>query len=227
MLKCILIPFLAQDCFDTTDWDVLCEPHGDDIDSLTTCITDCINFCMENTVPTRKVWCFPNNKPWVTPELKAQLKEKKRVFKSGAKEELRRVQKGLKRGIRRGKDSYRRKLGKCLTGNNTREVWKGLKTISSHTKDSGRGPESGDHDWTKLICFLTDLIVPHLPPPPTRAQTLLCCHTTTPPLPPVLLCHPYASPPPSTPCLINPHTPPPTSLNMSHSMVPPTPPAST
>lgn len=43
------------DCFDTTDWDVLCEPHGEDIDGLTNCITDYINFCVENTVPTRKV----------------------------------------------------------------------------------------------------------------------------------------------------------------------------
>ncbi|TWW81700.1 hypothetical protein D4764_01G0015150 [Takifugu flavidus] len=95
-----------RDCFDTTDWDVLCEPHGEDIDGLTTCITDYINFCVENTVPTRKVLCFSNNKPWETPDLKALLNEKKRVFKSGDKEELRRVQKELRRGITRGKDSY-------------------------------------------------------------------------------------------------------------------------
>ena len=71
---------------------------------------------MENTVPKRSVQCFPNNKPWVTPEIKALLKEKKRVFKSWDKEELRRVQKELRRGIRRGKDSYRRKLEKRLMG---------------------------------------------------------------------------------------------------------------
>ncbi|TWW62235.1 hypothetical protein D4764_04G0008820 [Takifugu flavidus] len=34
--------------------DCLCEPHGEDIDGLTTCITDYINFCVEITVPTRK-----------------------------------------------------------------------------------------------------------------------------------------------------------------------------
>ncbi|TWW76585.1 hypothetical protein D4764_13G0012470 [Takifugu flavidus] len=111
-----------RDCFDTTDWDVLCEPHREDIDGLTTCITDYINFCVENTVHTRKVRCFPNNKPWVTPDLKALLNEKKRVFRSGDKEELRRVQKELRRGIRRGKDSYRRKLEERLKGSNAREV---------------------------------------------------------------------------------------------------------
>lgn len=60
-----------------------------DIDSLTHCITDYINFCVENAVPTRTVHCFSNNKPWVTPELKAQLNQKKRSFRSGDKEELR------------------------------------------------------------------------------------------------------------------------------------------
>ena len=112
------------------------------------CITDYINFCMENTVPTGKIQCFSNTKPWVIPEPKAMLNEKKRFFKSGDKEELRRMQKKLKRGIRRGKDSYRRKH---LKGSNAREVWRGLKTISGLTKDSGRGPESGDLDWANEL----------------------------------------------------------------------------
>ena len=92
-----------RDCFDTTDWHVFCEPHGDDIDCLTTCVMEYINLCVEKTVPTRKVLCFSNNIPWATPELKALLNEKKRVFKSGD-EEVRRVQKELKRGIKRGKE---------------------------------------------------------------------------------------------------------------------------
>ena len=29
-----------QDCFESTDWNVLCEPHGEDIDQMTDCITD-------------------------------------------------------------------------------------------------------------------------------------------------------------------------------------------
>ncbi|TWW56168.1 hypothetical protein D4764_08G0001550 [Takifugu flavidus] len=157
-----------------------------DIDGLTTCITDYINFCVENTVATRKVWCFPNNKPWVTPDLKALLNEKKRVFKSGDKEELRRVQKELRRGIRRGKDSYRRKLEEHLKGSNAREVWRGLKTISGHTKDSGRGPESGDLDWAnKLNSFFNrfDCAAPASPTHQSPDLTVLSHHH--PPSPPV------------------------------------------
>ncbi|TWW77710.1 hypothetical protein D4764_12G0011000 [Takifugu flavidus] len=188
-----------RDCFDTTDWDVLCEPHGEDIDGLTTCITDYINFCVENTVPTRKVRCFPNNKPWVTPDLKALLNEKKRVFRSGDKEELRRVQKELRRGIRRGKDSYRRKRGERLKGSNAREVWRGLKTISGHTKDSGRAPESGGLDWAnELNSFFNrfDCAAPASPTHQSPDLTVLSHHH--PPSPPS---NPRPHPPGVTPRL--------------------------
>ncbi|KAI3367576.1 hypothetical protein L3Q82_026208 [Scortum barcoo] len=47
-----------RDCFDTTDWEVLCGPHEQDIDSLTDCITDYINFCVETTVPTKRSTVF-------------------------------------------------------------------------------------------------------------------------------------------------------------------------
>ena len=44
-------------------------------------LTDYINFCLENTVHTKKVQCFPNYKTWETPNLKALLNEKKKVFR--------------------------------------------------------------------------------------------------------------------------------------------------
>ena len=67
-----------RDCFDSTVWEELCVSHGEDIDSLTDCIMDYINFCVDNTVPTGTVRCFSNCKPWINPDIKALLKEKKR-----------------------------------------------------------------------------------------------------------------------------------------------------
>ncbi|KAL3984483.1 hypothetical protein ACER0C_016108 [Sarotherodon galilaeus] len=121
-----------KDCFESTVWEVICDDHGEDIDSLTTCITDYINFCVDNTVPTRTVRCFSNNKPWITPEIKAVLKQKRRAFKSKDKEELKRVQRELRGLIRNGKDSNRQKMENQLQQNNVGEVWRGLKTISGH-----------------------------------------------------------------------------------------------
>lgn len=80
-----------RDCFESTDWDIQCSSHGEDINSLTHCITDYISFCVENTVPSKRVRFFPNNKPSVTPNLKALLNKKKRTFSSGAKAELKAI----------------------------------------------------------------------------------------------------------------------------------------
>lgn len=99
-----------QDCFETTDWDVLCEPLGEDINNMTDCITEYIRFCEHTTMPTRAIHCFPNNKPRITRDLKALLNKKKRAFRSGDREELRRVQYKLKEKLGGCEDSYRRKL---------------------------------------------------------------------------------------------------------------------
>ena len=56
------------------------------------------------------------------------------------------MQKDVKREIRRGKDTYRRKLEERLLSNNVREVWRGLKNISGHSKVRGSGPEDGDRE---------------------------------------------------------------------------------
>ena len=99
-----------QDCFELTDWDVLCEPHGEDIDLMTDCITDYIRFCEDTNMPARTVHCFSNNKPCITSDLKALLNKKKRAFRSGDREEQRRVQHKLIEMLRTCKDNYREKL---------------------------------------------------------------------------------------------------------------------
>ena len=118
-----------QFCFEVTDWNVHCEPHGEDIDGLTECITDYINFCVDGIVPARTVRCYPNNKPWVTKDIKAILNKKKRAFRGGNREELRDIQRDLKAKIKEAKDGYRRKLERKLQQNNLREVWSGMRTI--------------------------------------------------------------------------------------------------
>ena len=85
-----------------------------------------INFCLDNTIPTRTVQC----KPWINPNIKALLKEKKRVFRSGNREELKAVQEELRKKIREGKNCYRRKTEDQLQQRNVSEALKILKTIS-------------------------------------------------------------------------------------------------
>ncbi|XP_072543920.1 uncharacterized protein [Salminus brasiliensis] len=119
-----------QVCFETTDWEVLCESAGEDIDNRTGCITDYINFCTDTIVPVRRVRCFPNNKPWITKDLKKLLNKKRHAFQSKDKEQLRSVQKELKVRLRESKEAYRRKLEGRLQQNNSKEVWTGMRQIT-------------------------------------------------------------------------------------------------
>ena len=57
------------------------------------------------------------------------------------------MQKDVKREIRRGKDTYRRKLEERLQSNNVSEVWGRWKNTSGHGKVGGSGPEDGDREW--------------------------------------------------------------------------------
>lgn len=115
-----------RDCFDTTAWSVLLESHGEDIEGVTQCLTEYMNFCMDTVVPVRTVSCFPNNKPWVTSEVKAVLNKNKKAFKNRNHEEMRQVQRELNLCLKEAMEEYRRKLESKLRENYITEIWKKL-----------------------------------------------------------------------------------------------------
>ncbi|TWW53288.1 hypothetical protein D4764_0092150 [Takifugu flavidus] len=142
-----------RDALETTNWSALCEPHGEDLDGLTDCVSDYIKFCTENSVPTKKVRCYPNNKPWVTSDLKALLNKKKRAFTAGDPAELRSVQKELKRSLKESKDAYRKKLEERLERNQTRDVWSGMRTITGFQKKGIRSADGNVDQANELNQF--------------------------------------------------------------------------
>ncbi len=89
--------------FETTEWEGLCGSYVEDINSMIHCVTDYIIFCGDGTAPTKRVRCFPSNKPWVMSELKTLLNEKKRLFRLGNKEGLRMVKNQPRWEIRKAK----------------------------------------------------------------------------------------------------------------------------
>lgn len=110
------------------------------------CVTDYIMFCVEGTAPTKRVRCFPSNKPWVTSELKTLLNEKKRLFTLGNKEEFRMVKNQPRCEIRKAKVRYKEKVEERFRRHDMREVWRGLRAISGYDQDCGRGVISGDQN---------------------------------------------------------------------------------
>ncbi|TWW59307.1 hypothetical protein D4764_06G0008370 [Takifugu flavidus] len=147
-----------RDALETTNWSALCEPHGEDLDGLTDCVSDYIKFCTENSVPTKKVRCYPNNKPWVTSDLKALLNKKKRAFTAGDPAELRRVQKELKRSLKESKDTYRKKLESRLERNQTRDVWSGMRTITGFQKKGIRSADGSVDQANELNQFFNSQV---------------------------------------------------------------------
>lgn len=74
--------------------------HGDGIGGLTQGVTDCIRF-FEESVPTKKVHCFPSKKHSINRDVKVLFNRKKRAFMAGDNED---AKKEIRREPRRAKD---------------------------------------------------------------------------------------------------------------------------
>ena len=96
------------------------ESNREDIDRITNCTTNYLKFCMENVIPVKTVHCFPNNKLWITSNVKDLLNQKKKAFLSRDRELLRQTQGGLKCQLREAKEEYRRKVEGRIQQNTTR-----------------------------------------------------------------------------------------------------------
>lgn len=68
-----------QDCFEQTDWSVYTESCKD-LKELTDTISGFSHFCEDSIVLTKRVKRFPNNKPWITKEIKGIINRKKGEF---------------------------------------------------------------------------------------------------------------------------------------------------
>lgn len=130
---------------ETTDWEDCYKAHEQDIDGLIDCISDYIGLCVDNSISTKKVRCYPNNKPRVTSELKTLFNKKKRACESGDKTELKSRQKELKRKLNR--NIYRRKLEEKLDKNKIRD---GMRKITGFNRKD-RGTVEGNTQWANEL----------------------------------------------------------------------------
>ncbi|KAJ8046645.1 hypothetical protein HOLleu_05396 [Holothuria leucospilota] len=126
-----------QASLDLTDWEVFIE-STQSIDELTQTVTGYTNFCVDCVVPTKRIKVYPNNKPWITKEVKSIINKKKQIFGQGDMENLKSVQKELDKILRREKDLYRRKIEKHFTENNMKHVWAGIRMMSGYSNDTSK-----------------------------------------------------------------------------------------
>ena len=73
-------------CFDSTDWQIFYDSTSD-LNELVDVISSHVTHYVHMLIPTEQITVFPNNKPWVTKDLKDVSNKKKRVFFNGLADE--------------------------------------------------------------------------------------------------------------------------------------------
>ncbi|XP_034031074.1 uncharacterized protein LOC117514629 [Thalassophryne amazonica] len=75
---------------------------------------------------------YPNTKPWMTREVWNLLQERNTAFRCGNGELYSAARANLKKGIRRDKTAYRRRIEDCFQSQDSRRVWQGVQHITNH-----------------------------------------------------------------------------------------------
>ncbi len=130
-----------RDCFDDTNWDIFFE-SCQDLDELTDTITSYIKFCEDYVLETKTVKIFPNNKSWVSKQLKTCLNERKVAFCSGNLELMQEKRRQLRGNTFKAKIEYKNKIESKYFSGNIKQAWEGLNTLM------GKNSKKGD----SLVC---------------------------------------------------------------------------
>ena len=69
-----------QDCFASTDWNMFLD-SSNGIEEYTTSVIGFINKCIDDVVPTVTVHTYSNQKPWITGNIRIELKARAAAFK--------------------------------------------------------------------------------------------------------------------------------------------------
>lgn len=118
--------------------------EDDDLDSISDKVTCYINYCVESVIPRKQIKVFPNNKPWVTRAVKAAINRKKAAFISGDRDQIKTVQKELKRVIKQSKVKYEERVEEQMSNCNTWGLWNGMTSIA------GNGTKNDSACWSGL-----------------------------------------------------------------------------
>ena len=69
-----------QDCFASTDWNMFWD-SSNGIEEYTTSVIGFINKCIDDDIPPVTVHTYPNQKPWITSNIRIELKPQTAAFK--------------------------------------------------------------------------------------------------------------------------------------------------
>ena len=155
------------DCFAITDWNVFPD-SSDGIEEYTTSVTGFINKCIKDVVPTVTVRTFTNQKPWITGNLRTELKARAAAFKvrDSNPEASRKSRYALRPTIKQAKRQYRAKIESYYTGFEARRMWQGFQTITHNKGKHSRElpsdtslPDKLNHIYTRFEAGNTEACI--------------------------------------------------------------------
>ncbi|KAI4882847.1 hypothetical protein NFI96_022069 [Prochilodus magdalenae] len=126
-----------QDCFENTDWQMFREAAAysttTDLEEYTSSVTSYISKCIDDVTVSKTITTRPNQKPWMTAEVRALLKARDSAFKAGDKAALRKARAKLSRGIREAKRAHGQSIHSHFRDSgDTRRMWQGIQAITNY-----------------------------------------------------------------------------------------------
>ncbi|KAI4885681.1 hypothetical protein NFI96_002641 [Prochilodus magdalenae] len=104
-----------------------------DSEEYTSSVTSYIGKCIDDVVVSKTITTRPNQKPWMTAEVRALLKAQDSAFKAGDKVALRKARAKLSRGIREAKRAHGQSIHSHFRdSSDTRRMWQGIQTVTNY-----------------------------------------------------------------------------------------------
>lgn len=93
-------------------------------------VTSYISNCISDIVPTKTVWIYPNQKPWINREVRYVLRARAAAFASGNTDDYKKARYDLRRSIKEAKRQNKQKLEGHFA--NTDSQCMGLRQITDY-----------------------------------------------------------------------------------------------
>ncbi|TWW65003.1 putative RNA-directed DNA polymerase from transposon BS [Takifugu flavidus] len=129
---------VLQDRFQHTDWSMFtpqgsCGSHTHtDIDNFTSTVLDHITTTIDSITTTKRITTYPNQKPWMNKEVRLLLKARNTAFRSGEAQAYSTARANLRRGIKKAKHTYKRKIEGHFSSSDPRRMWQGIQAITDY-----------------------------------------------------------------------------------------------
>ncbi|KAK1787332.1 hypothetical protein P4O66_002834 [Electrophorus voltai] len=130
-----------QDCFEQTTWITFKEAATDggtvNLEEYTASVTGYISKCIDDVTVSKTITTRPNQKPWMTAEVRMLLRTRDSAFRTGDRAALRKTRAKLSRAIREAKCAHAQRIrGHFKDTGDTRRMWEGIQAITNYRKTS-------------------------------------------------------------------------------------------